>query len=191
MSDNGKALKTSGALAALDVFDGPPIERRLEFPAGHATAAAGDKALGNVTLAAAVMGGIDRQAEGRVLAGDGALDKGVDPAGVAAHIELKHAQCAGRGLSHSLQPGIAAELSMWATPNSPAALTAGAAPPGWKLSSDPIGHSTTGGRSLRPRISVETSTALTSRSTRSRNASESNAKRLRRRVISVSAPPTM
>ena len=94
----------------------------------------------------------------------------VDPGRVAAHIELEHAQRIGRRLGDAFEAGIADRTQHMGTPNSPAALTTGAAPSGWKLSSEPTGHSTTGSRSLRPRSSVEASTLLTSRSTRGRNA---------------------
>ena len=97
----------------------------------------------------------------------------------------------GAAFATSSRPGSHTELSMWATPNSAAALTTGAAPPGWKLSSEPTGQNTTGSRSLRPNTSVETSILLTSRSTRGRNAIESSAMRLRRSVVSVSTAPTM
>ena len=53
------------------------------------------------------MGGIDGQTERRVFVGDGARDIIVDPGGVAAHVELKHAQRVGRRLGDAFQAGIA------------------------------------------------------------------------------------
>jgi hypothetical protein len=53
----------------------------------------------------------------------------------------------------------------------------------------PTGASITGSRTGRPRNVAVESTALTSRSTRGRNAIESSARRLRRTVVSVSVPP--
>jgi len=97
----------------------------------------------------------------------------------------------GAAFATSSSPGSHTELSIWATPNSAAALATGSAPRGWKLSSDPTGQSTTGSRNLRPSTSAEASTLLTSRSTRGRSAIESSAMRLRRNVVSVSVPPTM
>ena len=75
-------------------------------------------------------------------------------------------------------------------PNSAAACVAAAPPPGSKTCSDPTGASRTGMRSLCPRNSVDVSMLDTSRSTRGRKASRSNASRLRRSVVSDSDPPT-
>ncbi len=88
-------------------------------------------------------------------------------------------------------PGLHTELSMWATPNSAAARTTVAAPPGSNDSSEPTGASTTGRRSCRPKRVTLVSMLLTSRSTRGRNAIESSAMRLRFIVVSVSEAPTM
>ena len=86
-------------------------------------------------------------------------------------------------------PGLHTELSIWGTPNSAVALATVAPPPSVKLSIEPTGASITGMRMGRPkRLAVE-STFDTSRSTRGRRAMESMAWRLRRSVVSVSAPP--
>jgi hypothetical protein len=82
------------------------------------------------------------------------------------------------------------EDSIWATPNSAEAWAAVAPPPGVKLSIEPIGAIITGSRMGRPRKVPVASTLDTSRSTRGRNPRESMASRLRRRVVSVSVPPT-
>ena len=92
---------------AFDALDRSPIERRLELPPAGAAAAAGDVALGNVALAPAVMGGVDRQTKRRVFVGDGAFDEIVDPGGVAAHVELKDAQRIRRRLCHAFESRIA------------------------------------------------------------------------------------
>jgi hypothetical protein len=81
------------------------------------------------------------------------------------------------------------ELSIWGTPNSSEAFAAVAPPPSAKVSIEPIGASIKGRRTGRPK-SVEVASIFdTSRRTRGRNAIESRACRLRRSVVSVSAPP--
>ena len=79
---------------------------------------------------------------------------------------------------------------MEATANSPADLATVTPPPDSTAPREPMGASMTGMRSLSPRKVDEQSTADTSRSTRGRKAMESRARRLRFRVVSVSAPPT-
>ena len=91
----------------LDALDGPPIEGSLVFAAGRAAAAAGDVALGEIALAPAVMGGVDREAERAVVLRHRAFDIIVDPGFVAAHIELEHAQRIGLGLGDRFETGIA------------------------------------------------------------------------------------
>ena len=68
----------------LDQLDRAPVEPFLEIAAGRADAAVPDVALGDIALAAAVMRGVDGQAERGVAIGDpGAtdhvLDTGVSP----------------------------------------------------------------------------------------------------------------
>ena len=86
-------------------------------------------------------------------------------------------------------PGLHTELSICGMPNSAEALADEAPPPGSKLSIEPMGASITGMRIRRPRSVVVQSRLETSRRTRGRKASESSACRLRRSVVSVSAPP--
>ena len=85
--------------------------------------------------------------------------------------------------------GLATELWNIGQPKVPAASATAAQAAGSKRSMLPIGASATGIAILRPRNVVLVSVPLTSRSTRGRNASESSARRLRRTVVSVSAPP--
>ena len=74
-------------------------------------------------------------------------------------------------------------------PNSAAALATAAPPSGVMVCSDPIGAIITGMRSFCPRNVVDVSTLETSTSTRGRNPRQSKPKRLRRMVVSDSAPP--
>ena len=92
---------------ALDAVDRAPIERGLEFAPRRALPPGGDVALGNVALTPAVVSGIDREAEHRVLVRDRALDMIVDPGLVATDIELKHAQRIGRRPGDLFEAGIA------------------------------------------------------------------------------------
>ena len=93
-------------------------------------------------------------------------------------------------LATASSPGLHTDDSIWGTPNSADACAAVAPPPGVKLSMEPMGAIMTGMRTGRPRKLDVASTLETSRSTRGRKASESMASRLRRSVVSVSAPPT-
>ncbi len=67
----------------------------------------GDVALGEIALAPAVMGGVDGEAKRGIAVLDRALDVIVGPGGVAAHIELEHAQAVGRGLGDVFEAGVA------------------------------------------------------------------------------------
>ena len=87
------------------------------------------------------------------------------------------------------RPGLQTELSIWGTPNSSDALAAVAPPPSAKVSMEPMGASMRGRRTGRPKSVEVASTFETSRRTRGRKATESSACRLRRSVVSVSAPP--
>ena len=79
---------------------------------------------------------------------------------------------------------------MIGTPNSVAPRPAVAAPPGSNDFNEPTGASMTGNRSFIPRKFAVQSTLETSRRTRGRKAIASNAARLRRNVVSLSAAPT-
>jgi hypothetical protein len=92
-------------------------------------------------------------------------------------------------LAVSSRPGWQTEESICGTPNCAAARAAVAAPPSTIDSSPPMGASMTGSLTLLFRKVLVASTLLTSRSTRGRKASVSIACRLRRTVVSVSAPP--
>ena len=92
-------------------------------------------------------------------------------------------------LATASRPGLQTDESICATPNAPAAFAAVAPPPSAKVSIEPIGASMTGMRVGRPRRVALASTLETSRRTRGRKAIESRAWRLRRSVVSVSAPP--
>ena len=103
----GDALEDQRDLVlVLDQLDGAPLQPLLEVAAGGAQAAFADIALGDIALAPAVMGGVDRQAERGIAAGDGAADAILDKGVVAADIELIDAQRVGRGLGDLLQAGL-------------------------------------------------------------------------------------
>jgi len=89
------------------------------------------------------------------------------------------------------RPGLQAELSIWGTPKAAEALAAVAPPPGVKVSMEPTGAIITGMRRRFPKKVAPVSMRETSRSTRGRKARLSMPRRLRRSVVSVSAPPTM
>ena len=89
-----------------------------------------------------------------------------------AHRAERCASASGAACATPRDPDRRPSDSMWATPNSSAALTTGAAPSGGSSPASRPDTATTGSRSLRPRMSVEASTLLTSRSTRGRNAME-------------------
>src|SRR5262249_17536637 len=59
---------------AFHAFDRAPVERHLKVAALHAAAARGDVPFGQIAFAPAVMGGVDGDAERRVIIFDGALD---------------------------------------------------------------------------------------------------------------------
>ena len=84
-----------------------PVEPGLERAALRAPPAGGDKALGDIALAAAVVGSIDREAEGGVAVRERARDMIIHPSGIAAHIELIEAQRIGRCFGEILQARIA------------------------------------------------------------------------------------
>jgi hypothetical protein len=92
-----------GVLEALDVIPG---ERGLVVEARGPCAPGLDEALGEVTLAPAVHGGVHRETERRIPVVAGALDVVVDPRVVAAHVELEDAEVVGR-LGHGFEPWIA------------------------------------------------------------------------------------
>src|SRR5580698_4904198 len=87
----------------LDELDGAPIQPLLEVAAGSAQAAFADVAFGDIALAAAVMRGVDSQAERGVAAGDRARDAIFDKGVVTPDIELIDAQRVRRGLGDLLQ----------------------------------------------------------------------------------------
>ena len=73
----------------------------------HAPPAGGDKSLGDVALAPAIVRGVDRKAEGCVAGRDGTLGVIVYPPRIAAYVELVKAQRFRRGGGELLQPRIA------------------------------------------------------------------------------------
>ena len=98
-------LMMSGILyLLLDAIDRRPVELHLELAARDAAAAGGLVALGEVALAAAVMRGVDREAERAVTVLDRALDMVFDEVLVAADIELEDAQRIRRRLRDPLEP---------------------------------------------------------------------------------------
>ena len=137
---------------ALDALDCLPIEGFLKVTSARPPPAAGDVALGDVALAPAVMRGVDGQAERRVFVGDGARDEIVDPGGVAAHVELKDTQGVWRslGTDATLKTRIAHRRQhVELTPEFRRRLgDRRGAPSGWKLSSEPTGHSNTAAAEL-------------------------------------------
>src|ERR1700726_3352058 len=58
----------------LDQLDGAPLQPLLEIAAGGAQAAFADVTFGDIALPAAVMRGVDGQAERGIAAGDGAAN---------------------------------------------------------------------------------------------------------------------
>jgi hypothetical protein len=188
----GDALERERDLEILlDALDGAPVERHLDSRPVDAAPAGGDVALGEIALAAAVMGGVDGEAERGVAVRDRALDMIVDPGFVAAHIELEDAQRIGRRLGDVFEAGIADRTQH-----------VGAAEfgrrPDHRLGAERMKAFQRADRTQhdrQPQLAAEHfdegSTLLTSRSTRGRNAIESSAIRLRRSVVSVSVPPTM
>jgi len=91
-------------------------------------------------------------------AGDMCLRQGV----IAANVELKNAQRAGRSLGNLLEPGSDTELSIWAAPNAPVPRATAAAPAGSKISTRrPVRASPA--RNLRPKTSTDASTLATLR----------------------------
>jgi len=72
--------------------------------AGRAQPAFPDVALGDIAFAPAVMGGVNRQAERAVAAGDGATDAILDEGVIAADVKLVDAQRIRRSLCDLLQP---------------------------------------------------------------------------------------
>src|SRR5665213_3184628 len=100
----GDALDHQGYLElVLDQFHSAPVQPLLEIAAGGAHAAGADIALGDVALPAAVMGGIDGEAERAVASLDGAGDAILDKGVVAADIELIEPQRVGGGFGGFLQ----------------------------------------------------------------------------------------
>jgi hypothetical protein len=92
-------------------------------------------------------------------------------------------------LATASRPGLQTDESIWGTPKAAEALAAVAPPPSAKVSMEPMGASITGRRTGRPSSLEVVSIVETFRSTRGRKAIESSAWRLRRSVVSVSAPP--
>ena len=149
-------------------------------------------ALGDVALAPAVMRGIDGEAERRVAVGDRARDVIVGPGRVAADIELEHAQAVGRGLRDIFEARVANRTQHMGDAEFGCAASRhrrGAAGMEALQRADRRQHHRQPQR--RPSSSTDASTWPTSRSTRGRKARRSSARRLRRSVVSVSAPPTM
>jgi hypothetical protein len=85
--------------------------------------------------------------------------------------------------------GWVTELTKLIEPNSAAALPTATPPSGVIVCSEPIGASITGILNLCPRKVIDVSTLETSTSTRGRKPRQSKPKRLRRMVVSDSAPP--
>src|SRR6266702_7175702 len=86
----GNALEDQRNLElVLDHLDGPPLQALLVVAAGGAQAALANEALGDVALTTAVMGGVDRQAEGGIIVLLGPADDIGDEGIVAADIELE------------------------------------------------------------------------------------------------------
>jgi hypothetical protein len=174
-------------LVSLDLI---PRQAGLERGAFDGARSPGlDEAPDDVPLAAAVGRDVHGEAERLEAVVLRAPYEIIGPRVVAAHVELEHAQVVGRsrglleaGLAHGGEHLRHAEL--------PEPRAADAAPPSTIDSRPPIGASITGNRTFVPRKVEVLSILLTSRSTRGRNASESSAMRLRRTVVSVSAPPT-
>src|SRR5262245_39294384 len=79
-----------------DAFHRAPVERGLEGTALHPPPSGGHEAFGDVALAAAVMRGIDGEAERGITVRNGTLDLIVNPSLIAAHVELEKAQRIGR-----------------------------------------------------------------------------------------------
>ena len=149
-----------------------------------------DEALGDVALAAAVDGGVHRQAEGVVAGVDRAPDIVVHPGIVAAHVELEDARPVAAGRGTLLEAGFVTELTHDRHAEPRGARAAGRGALGVEDSSEPTGASMTGMRRSPAEEAAGASTAETSRSTRGRKAMLSSARRLRRSVVSVSVPPT-
>ena len=137
-------------LEALDVVPGEP---GLVVEAGRALAPRLDEAPGEVALAPAVGGGVDRQAEARVAVADRALH-------VVVH-EARRRRGRRAGRCGSCRPpwppppgpGCTRSDSICGTPNSAEASAAVAPPPGVKLSIEPMGAIITGMRTGLPRNS--------------------------------------
>ena len=85
--------------------------------------------------------------------------------------------------------GCVTELTKFMVPNSAAAFATAAPPSGVMVCSEPMGAIITGIRSFCPRNVVDVSTLETSTSTRGRKPKLSKPNRLRRMVVSDSAPP--
>src|SRR5262249_39158804 len=86
----GDALEDQRDLVlVLDQLDRAPLQTLLEVAAGGAQPALADIALGDVALPAAVMGGVDGEAERGIALGDGAADMVFDKGVIAARIELE------------------------------------------------------------------------------------------------------
>ena len=90
----------------------------------------------------------------------------------------------------SSSAGSVTELTQCMMPNSVAAWVLANAASGWKTWSEPMGARMAGMRSLWPRNVVDGSSVDTSTRMRGRKAMRSKARRLRRRVVSDSEPPT-
>src|SRR5438128_3904210 len=172
-------------LEALDVV---PAEPRLELEAAGARPPGLHEAPGEIALAPAVARGVHGEAEGRVAVVHGAPHPVVHPRVVATDVELEDAEVVRRGRDR-LEPGVADGAEHLGTPNSSDAFAAVAPPPSAKVSIEPIGASNTGMRTGLPKKVEVVSILETSRRTRGRNAIESSARRLRRTVVSGSAPP--
>ena len=99
----------------LQPLDVGPGEARLEMVGRRAAPRRRLVALGEVALAAAVVVEVDGEAERDVAVGDGALDMVVDPARVAAHVELEDLGMVVAAATAS-RPGEHAELSMCSAP---------------------------------------------------------------------------
>jgi hypothetical protein len=90
-------------ILVLDQLYRAPIQPLLEVAAGGPDAAFPDIPLGDITLAPAVMRGIDGQAEGGIAIVDGSADGVFDKGVIASDIELVNAQGIGRRLGGGLK----------------------------------------------------------------------------------------
>ena len=134
------------------------------------------------------MGGIDGKAEGAI---PGLLHPPEDffrAIQTATDIELKDLWMV-RARGEYFQLGWVTELTKFIVPDSATAFATATPPSGVIVCKEPMGAIITGMRSFCPKNVVEVSIFETSTSTRGRNPRLSKPNRLRRIVVSDSAPP--